>query len=62
MPLDILDDVLVLHFALKAAQSDIQGLALCDMNFSHIATTPPFRDGFAWLAGIRYVPALQVPS
>jgi hypothetical protein len=46
MLLDFLDDVFLLHFALEAAQSVLQGLRFLDDYFSHVKFTPnPVRIG-----------------
>jgi hypothetical protein len=46
MLLDFLDDVFLLHFALEAAQSVLQGFAFLDDDFSHVKFTPnPVRIG-----------------
>jgi hypothetical protein len=37
--LDFLDDVFLLHFALKPAQSIFQGLTFLDADFSHLDFT-----------------------
>jgi hypothetical protein len=38
--LDLLDDVFLLHFALKATQCILEGLALLESNFSQLNYTP----------------------
>ena len=43
--LDFLDDVFLLHLALKSPQSVLQGLTLLDNNFSHLVISPPIRFG-----------------
>ena len=40
MPFDILDDVLLLHFALETAQSAFERLAVADSNFCQAMFTP----------------------
>src|SRR6266849_1201595 len=42
--LDFLDDVFLLHLALKASQGVLQGLCLLDDDFGH-SVSPPIRSG-----------------
>ena len=44
MFLDVLDDVLLLHFAFKAPESTFNGFAFLNFNFCH-GSTPPFPRG-----------------
>ncbi len=43
MLLDFLDDVFLLHLALKTPQSIFQGFTLLDDDFSHFINSPPIR-------------------
>ena len=43
--LDFLDDVFLLHLALKSAQGIFQGFTLLDDDFSHFINSPPIRFG-----------------
>src|SRR6266852_622465 len=45
MLLDFLDDVFLLHLALKTPQSIFQGFTLLDNDFSHFVNSPPIRFG-----------------
>src|SRR5258707_14520263 len=45
MLLDFLDDVFLLHLALKTPQSIFQGFTLLDDDFSHFVNSPPIRFG-----------------
>ena len=45
MLLDLLDDVFLLHLALKTPQSIFQGFTLLDDDFSHFINSPPIRFG-----------------
>ncbi len=45
MLLDFLDDVFLLHFALKTPQGIFQGFTLLDNDFSHFINSPPIRFG-----------------
>src|SRR5216683_5192335 len=45
MLLDFLDDVFLLHLALKTPQSIFQGFTLLDDDFSHFINSPPIRFG-----------------
>ena len=48
VPLDLLDDVFLLHFALKATQRILEGLALLESYFCQLNYTPklvPFGRG-----------------
>ena len=43
--LDFLDDVFLLHLALKTAQGIFQRFTLLDDDFSHVSNSPPIRFG-----------------
>ena len=43
--LDFLDDVFLLHLALKTPQGIFQGFTLLDDDFSHFVNSPPIRFG-----------------
>src|SRR5712671_5499320 len=45
MLLDFLDDVFLLHLALKTPQGVFQGFTLLDDDFSHFFNSPPIRFG-----------------
>jgi hypothetical protein len=45
MLLDFLDDVFLLHLALKTPQGILQGFTLLDDDFSHFMNSPPIRFG-----------------
>jgi hypothetical protein len=45
MLLDFLDDVFLLHLALKTPQGILQGFTLLDDDFSHFINSPPIRFG-----------------
>ena len=45
MLLDFLDDVFLLHLALKTPQGILQGFTLLDNDFSHFINSPPIRFG-----------------
>ena len=51
--LDFLDDVFLLHLALKTPQGILQGFTLLDDDFSHVINSPPIRFGLATCGASR---------
>src|SRR5205814_4723924 len=54
MLLDFLDDVFLLHLALKTPQGIFQRFTLLDDDFSHAINSPPIRFGLASCGASRW--------